>query len=193
MARLLEQSPLATSLGSATGSSLVMNEQDRPRSRFGAMSGWVRSTPLSRMPTVTPRPVALSCVAEFAPTIAISHWQPASGSLLGVAYTPPNRLAQIPAACPEGIAAVLLGLACAPGAIIKTTAPAKAGPNPRARNIHPHSEIVLRDRDHSRKLPGREDETGTPRTGTGVGLLSGPLGRRSGRSTRPGPISRTMS
>jgi hypothetical protein len=34
----------------------VMNEQDRPRSRFGAMSGCVKSTPVSMIPTVTPSP-----------------------------------------------------------------------------------------------------------------------------------------
>jgi hypothetical protein len=85
IADLIEQSPFATSPGSASGSSLVMNEQDRARSRFGTMSGWARSTPLSITPTVTPAPVALVRVSPLAPMTAIPHWQTASGSLLGVA------------------------------------------------------------------------------------------------------------
>ena len=50
---------VATSTGAAVGVPGLMNEQERARSRLGAMSGWVGSTPLSRMPMVTPSPVAL--------------------------------------------------------------------------------------------------------------------------------------
>src|SRR4029453_5723897 len=40
-AALFEQSPLATSAGSALGLAEVMNEHDRPTSRLGAMAGGV--------------------------------------------------------------------------------------------------------------------------------------------------------
>src|SRR6266540_7360777 len=55
-APLLEQSPLATSAGLALGLAEVMNEHDRPTSRLGVMSGWVRSIPVSMSPMVAPAP-----------------------------------------------------------------------------------------------------------------------------------------
>ena len=48
------------------------------------MSGWVGSTPLSRIPIVTPSPVARDRAEAVASISAMSHWQTASGSLLGV-------------------------------------------------------------------------------------------------------------
>src|SRR5215510_8201143 len=55
-AALFEQSPLATSDGSAFGLAEVMNEHDWPTSRLGAISGWVRSIPVSMSPIVAPAP-----------------------------------------------------------------------------------------------------------------------------------------
>jgi hypothetical protein len=75
---------VATSTGSAVGVPGLMKEHDRARSRLGAMSGWVGSTPLSRMPMVTPAPVARDLAEAVASMSAMSHWQTASGSLLGV-------------------------------------------------------------------------------------------------------------
>jgi hypothetical protein len=46
----------AISWGSAVGFPGLMNEQECAASRFGAMSGWVASTPVSRTPTFVPRP-----------------------------------------------------------------------------------------------------------------------------------------
>ena len=60
-AALFEQSLSATSTGSAAGVSEKMNEHDAATSRFGAMSGWVRSTPESITPTRTPSPFATAC------------------------------------------------------------------------------------------------------------------------------------
>jgi hypothetical protein len=75
---------VATSTGAAVGVPGLRNEQERARSRLEAMSGWVGSTPLSRMPMVTPAPVALDRAEAVASINAMSHWQTASGSLLGV-------------------------------------------------------------------------------------------------------------
>ena len=42
--------------------------------KFGAMSGWLPSTPVSMMPTVTPLPVARRCAASaVAPIMLMSH------------------------------------------------------------------------------------------------------------------------
>src|SRR5215213_7389805 len=83
MAALLVQL-VASSTGAAVGVPGLMNEHERARSRLGAMSGWVGSTPLSRMPMVTPSPVAWDRADALASIRAMSHWQTASGSLLGV-------------------------------------------------------------------------------------------------------------
>ena len=63
----------------------VVKLRDSAASKFGAMSGCVPSTPVSRMPTRTPgSPGCLrydpSAVAWI---IAMSHWRPASGSAAG--------------------------------------------------------------------------------------------------------------
>ena len=57
-AALFVQLPFAISDGSAVGVPLKMNEHDRATSTLGAMSGWVKSIPLSITPTLTPSPVA---------------------------------------------------------------------------------------------------------------------------------------
>ena len=84
-AALSEQSPPAISTGSAVGSWSKMNEQESARSRLGAMSGWVMSTPLSSTPTRTPCPVASVRAAALAWIRDMSHWQAASGSVDGSA------------------------------------------------------------------------------------------------------------
>src|SRR5262249_19145847 len=55
-AAFLEQSPLATSAGSAFGFAQGINEHDRPTSRFGAISGWGRAIPVSMSAIVAPAP-----------------------------------------------------------------------------------------------------------------------------------------
>jgi len=114
-AALFEQSPLPISTGSASGSWSNTNEHDRARSRFGAMSGWVRSTPLSMTPTTTPRPVARAWVEASAPMSDMSHWQSASGSLLAAANVPPNSASQI-ADAPAAFTVLAVDRALAAGA-----------------------------------------------------------------------------
>ena len=87
-AALLEQIPLPASTGlvnpaTMVGSSDRTNEHDDARSRFGVMSGWLRSTPLSMTPTRTPLPVVRAWVAWSAWISAMSHWHWARGSELG--------------------------------------------------------------------------------------------------------------
>lgn len=48
--------------------------------KFGAMSGWVSSTPVSMTPTVTFRLPGLICAARSAPMARRSHWSASSGS-----------------------------------------------------------------------------------------------------------------
>src|SRR5690349_425935 len=102
-AALFEQSPLPFSIGSAAGSWSKMNEHEWARSRLGAMSGWVMSTPLSMSPMRTPLPVARAWLASSALIRAMSHWQAASGSELGTPYVAPNNAEQIATAVPVGV------------------------------------------------------------------------------------------
>jgi hypothetical protein len=58
-----------------------MNEHDAATSRFGAMSGCVKSIPVSRSPTVTPAPRLTAYEpAGDAPMIRWSHEHALSGS-----------------------------------------------------------------------------------------------------------------
>jgi hypothetical protein len=52
--------------------------------KFGAMSGWVSSTPVSITATVTLRLPGLICAALSAPIARRSHWSASRGSLSGV-------------------------------------------------------------------------------------------------------------
>src|SRR5215475_10571830 len=87
-----------TSCGNAVGVVLKMNEHERARSRFGATSGCVTSTPHSITPTLTPRPVApVHGRLAVAPIRLMSHWHDASGSLDGL----PNEIGR--ASCRERV------------------------------------------------------------------------------------------
>ena len=83
-AALFAQFPFPSSCGSAVGVVSKMNEHELATSRFGAISGWVMSTPPSITPTRTPRPVA---TAYEPPVVALiwsmSHWHAARGSADG--------------------------------------------------------------------------------------------------------------
>src|SRR5262245_59490056 len=58
-----------------------MNEHDAAMSRFGAMSGCVRSTPVSMSPTRAPAPWLTPYEPlGVAPIARMSHWQAPSGS-----------------------------------------------------------------------------------------------------------------
>ena len=76
----------STQLGCSHGPSMdgmsVTKLRERAASKFGARSGWVPSTPVSRIPTRTP--LSPGCF-EYEPpavawSIAMSHWSEASGS-----------------------------------------------------------------------------------------------------------------
>src|SRR5262245_248869 len=66
-----------------------MNEHDAATSRFGAMSGCVRSTPVSMSATFTPWPRLSAYEPAVVALIArMSHWQAPSGSGPVVSGTP---------------------------------------------------------------------------------------------------------
>src|SRR5215218_4751142 len=137
-AALFEQSPLPASTGSVrpaamVGSSERTKEHDDARSRFGRMSGWLRSTPLSRIPTRTPCPSARERVAWLAWMSDMSHWHCASGSELAGAYTPPKICEQICCSVEIGTAADAAGAAVSARAV----AAARAATDQRKSRIVP--------------------------------------------------------
>ena len=72
---------VACSSGTLVGVSARMNEHDAARSRFGAMSGCCRSSPVSMMPTRAPLPWFTAYEPSVvALIIRMSHWHGDSGS-----------------------------------------------------------------------------------------------------------------